>query len=115
MARYMAEMGRDPSVSRLVRQGADHKEVSKYLRITEQMLPCEDWFQLLTPESRAFLKIAFKFLEGGEPPFRFTPTLYLFEIDSVSLLSADKRRLVKIGSGVPIDISCQAILHTIGW
>jgi len=37
------EMGHDRSVSRLIRQGADLNEVSKYLRQLEQMLPCEDW------------------------------------------------------------------------
>ena len=36
------EMGHDRSVSRLIRQGADHNEVRKYLRSIEQMLPCED-------------------------------------------------------------------------
>ena len=36
------EMGHNRSVSRLIRQGADHKEVRKSLRKLEQMLPCED-------------------------------------------------------------------------
>ena len=36
------EMGHDRSVSRLIRQGADHNEVRKRLRLLEQMLPCED-------------------------------------------------------------------------
>ena len=36
------DMGHDRSVSRLIRQGRDHNEVRKHLRILEQMLPCED-------------------------------------------------------------------------
>ena len=56
-------------------------------------------------ESDAFLEIAFKFLEGSKTPFLRTPPFDLFEIDSVSLLSADERRLVKIGSRVPMDIT----------
>ena len=36
------EMGHNRSVSRLIRQGTDHKEVRKCLHKLEQMLPCED-------------------------------------------------------------------------
>ena len=59
--------------------------------------------------------MTFQFLEGGEPAFLCTPPLDLFEIDSASLLPTDERRLIKIGSGVPMDVTCQTILHTIGW
>ena len=36
------DMGHDKSVSRLIRQGRDQREVGKCLRSLEQMLPCED-------------------------------------------------------------------------
>ena len=39
---HRLEMGHDKSVSRLIRQGGAQREVKKFLRSLEQMLPCED-------------------------------------------------------------------------